>query len=157
MLLVILCISLLGNMLSGQLAKEQLELVNFEIQKYQKEPRVFSRNNLPEIKDGAYIINLDKYKSNGTHWIPLYINCDNATYFDRFGDEHIPKEFKKIILNKNVTTNIHRIQASVSMCWYFCIGFIDFILKGKSLLDYTNLFSGNKYEKNDKIIVKYFQ
>ena len=76
----------------------------------------FSTNNLPEIKDGAYIINLDKYKSNGTQWIALYINGDNTTYFDSFGDEHIPKEFKKIILNKNVTTNIHRIRASVSMC-----------------------------------------
>ena len=41
MLLVILRISLLGNMLSGELAKERLEMVNFEIQKYQKEPRVF--------------------------------------------------------------------------------------------------------------------
>ena len=40
---------------------------------------------------------------------------------------------------------------------YFCIGFIDFIFKGKSLLDYTNLFSPNFYEKNDKIILKYFQ
>ena len=43
------------------------------------------------------------------------------------------------------------------MCGYFCIGFIDFVLKGKSLLDYTNLFSPNKYEKNDKKILKYFQ
>ena len=43
------------------------------------------------------------------------------------------------------------------MCGYFCIGFIDFMLKGKSLLDYTNLFSPNDYEKNDKIIPKYFQ
>ena len=40
---------------------------------------------------------------------------------------------------------------------YFCIGFIDFMLKGKSLLDYTNLFSTNNYEKNDKIILKHFQ
>ena len=43
------------------------------------------------------------------------------------------------------------------MCRHFCIGFIDFILKGQSLLDYTNLFSPNEYEKNDKIISKYFQ
>ena len=43
------------------------------------------------------------------------------------------------------------------MCGYFCIGFIDFILKGKSLLDYKNLFFPNAYEKNDKIILKYFQ
>ena len=43
------------------------------------------------------------------------------------------------------------------MCGHFCIGFIDFILKGQSLLDYTNLFSPNEYEKNDKIMSKYFQ
>ena len=43
------------------------------------------------------------------------------------------------------------------MCEYFCIGFIDFMLKGKSLLDYTNVFSPNEYEKNDKTILKYFQ
>ena len=43
------------------------------------------------------------------------------------------------------------------MCGYFCIGFIDFMLKSKSLLDYTNLFSPNIYEKNDKIMLKYFQ
>ena len=43
------------------------------------------------------------------------------------------------------------------MCRYFCIGFIDFMLKGKSLLEYTNLFSPNGYKKNDKVILKYFQ
>ena len=60
--------------------------------------------------------------------------------------------------NKNVITNIGRIQAYNSvMCGYFCIGFIDFMLKGKSLLEYTNLFSPNDYEKNEKITLKYFQ
>ena len=43
------------------------------------------------------------------------------------------------------------------MCRYFCIGFIDFILKSASLLEYTNLFSPDKYKKNDKILLKYFQ
>ena len=43
------------------------------------------------------------------------------------------------------------------MCRYFCTEFIDFMLKGESLLEYTNLFSPNYYEKNDKIILKYFQ
>ena len=43
------------------------------------------------------------------------------------------------------------------MCGYFCIGFIDFMLKGKSFLDYTDLFYSNEYEKNDKIIIKYCQ
>ena len=43
------------------------------------------------------------------------------------------------------------------MCGCFCVGFIDFMLKGKSLLDYTNLFSRNEYQKNGKIILKHFQ
>ena len=89
-------------------------LTNFEIQKYyQKEPKfngVYSRNNLPKIKDGAYVINLDEFKSIGTHWIALYVNGNNIIYFDSFGVEHIPKEIKKFIVNKTIT-NIYRIQA----------------------------------------------
>ena len=70
----------------------------------------------------------------------------------------IALEFNIFIGNKNIITNIYRIQAYNSvMCGYVCIGFIDFVLKGKSLLDYTNLFSPNDYEKIDKIILKYFQ
>ena len=92
------------------------------------------------------------------HWIAIYVNAENVTYFDSFGVEYIPKEIKKFIGNKNIITNIYRIQAYNSiMCGYFCIGFIDFMFKGKSLLEYTNLFSPNDYEKNDKIISKYFQ
>ena len=60
--------------------------------------------------------------------------------------------------NKNVITNVYKIQANdLIMCGYFCIGFIDFMLKGKSLLDYTNLFSPNEYEKNDTMTLKYFE
>ena len=80
------------------------------------------------------------------------------TYFDSFGVEHISKEIRRFIGNKNIISNSYRIQAYDSiMCGYFCIGFIDFMLKVKSLLDYTNLFSPNEYEKNGKIILKYFQ
>ena len=79
-------------------------------------------------------------------------------YFDNFGAEHIPKETNKFIGNKNIITNIYTIQAYNSiMCGYFCTEFIDFMLKGKSLLDYTNWFSTNEYEKNEKEILKYFQ
>ena len=68
------------------------------------------------------------------------------------------KKLKKFFENKNVITNIYRIQAyDLIMCGYFYIGFIDFMLKGKSLLEYTNLFSLNECKKNDKIILKYFQ
>ena len=66
-------------------------LTNFEIQQYyQKKPKfkgVYSRNSLPKIKDGAYIMNLDEYESVGTHWIALYVSGDNVTYFNSFGVE----------------------------------------------------------------------
>ena len=126
-------------------------LSNFEIQKYYKnEPRfngVFSRNNLfKKIKDGAYIINLDEYADVGTHWIALFCNRNEIVYFDSFGVEYIPEEIKefseKFPGNENIKTNIFRIQEDNSiMCGYFCIGFIDFMLAGKKLTDYTNLFS----------------
>ena len=78
-------------------------------------------------------------------------------YFDSFRVEHIPKEIKTFINNKNIKTNIFRIQACNSiMCGYFCIGFINFMLKGKTLTEYTNLFSPNNFKKNDDIILNYF-
>ena len=82
---------------------------------------------------------------------------NNVTYFDSFGVEHIPKEIKTFINNKNIKTNIFRIQAYDSiMCGYFCIGFIDFMLAGKTLTEFTNLFSPNNFKKNDDRILKYF-
>ena len=88
----------------------------------------------------------------------MYVNDNNVTYFDSFGVEHIPKEIKKFIRNKSIITNIYRVQSNHSIiCGYFFIGFIDFMLKGKSSLGYTNLFSPDEYKKNDKIILKYFQ
>ena len=73
-------------------------------------------------------------------------------------DEHVAKVILKIVGNKNIIANTHRIQAYDSIiCEYFCIRFIHFMLKGKSLLDYTNLFSPIDYDKNDKIILKYLQ
>ena len=72
------------------------------------------------------------YESVGTHWIALYVNGDKVTYFHSFGVKHIPKEYRKFIGNKNISTNNYRIQAYDSiMCGYVCIGFVDFMLKGK--------------------------
>ena len=88
----------------------------------------------------------------------MYINAENLTYFNSFGVENIPKWIEKFIGNKNVITNIYRIQAYKSiMCGYFWIVFFDFMLKGKDLLEYTNLFSPDDYGQNYKIILKYFQ
>ena len=128
-------------------------LKNFEIQKYyENEPRfngVFSRDNLPKkIKDGAYIINLDEYTDVGTHWIALFCNRSEIVYFDSFGVEHVPEEIKEFIGNKIIKANIFRVQANNSvMCGYFCIGFIDFMLAGKKLTDFTNLFSPYEFKK----------
>ena len=68
------------------------------------------------------------------------------------------KKIKKFIGNKNVIKNIYRIQPyDLIMYGYLCIGFTDFMLKGKSLFEYSNLFSPNEYKDNNKIILKYFQ
>ena len=71
---------------------------------------------------------------------------NNITYFDSFGVEHIPKEIRKFIGNKNIQANIFRIQVCDSVMFgFFCIGFIEFMLKGKSLTDFANLFSPNNF------------
>ena len=88
----------------------------------------------------------------------MYALNDNVTFFDSFGVEHIPKETKIFIGNKNIQTNIFRMQAYDSViCGYFCIGFIDFMLKGTSLTDFTTFFSSNDLKKNDDIILNYFK
>ena len=104
---------------------------------YQNEPifnGVFSRNNLPlKIEDGAYVINLDEYAD-------------------------VPEKIEEFIGNKNVKANIFRVQANDSvMCGYFCRGFIDFMLAGKKLTDYTNLYSPHDFKKKDSIILSYLK
>ena len=110
---------------------------------------VYSRDNLPDkVKDGAYVINLDEYSDTGAHWIALYVNKKTVTYFDNFDIVYIGKEVLKFINNKSIIANIFRIQAFDSvMCEYFCIRFIDFMFKGNSLIDFTNLYSPNDLKK----------
>ena len=104
------------------------------------------------------MINLDEYENTGTHWVSLFVKLKEVIYFDSFGIEHIPKEINKFIGNSDIKSNIFRIQAYDSiMCGYFCIEFINYVLKGKTLLNYTNLFSPNDFKKNDKIIKKIFK
>ena len=82
---------------------------------------------------------------------------NNVICFDSFGVEHISKEIKAFIKNKNIKTNTFRVQEHGSiMCGYFCIGFIDFMLAVRTLTEYTNLFSPNNFMKNDDIILNYF-
>ena len=87
----------------------------------------------------------------------MHVLNNNVTYFDSFGVEHILKEIKILIDKSIAVANIFRIQAYDSvMCGYLCIGFIDFMLKGKTSTDFTNLFSPNNFNKNDDIILNYF-
>ena len=138
-------------------------LTNIEINEYYKNgPRfngVYSRNNLPKIiEKGAYVINLDEYANIGSHWIALFVRPKYTVYFDSFGVEHIPKEIKKFVGNKDIKANIFKLQAyDAIMCGYFCIKFINYMFKGKTLLEYTNLFSPNDFKKNDQIIKNIFK
>ena len=109
-------------------------------------------------KDGAHVINLDSKNSNGKHWISIFFDRNKVIYFDSFGIEYIPQDVLNKIWDKFVTRHIFRIQDNESMmCGFYCIPFIEYMLAGKTLLDYTNLFSLNDYKKNDKIISKYFK
>ena len=84
----------------------------------------------------------------------ILCECWICKYFDCFGFEHIPKEIRKFIGNKNIITDIYRLQAYDSItCEYVCVGFIDFMSKGKSMLDNTNLFSPDEYKKNNQMLL----
>ena len=138
-------------------------LTSFEISEYYKNEQrfngVYSRNNLPKaIKKGAYVINLDEHENIGPHLIALFVKPKYVVYFDSFGIEHIPKEIEHAIGNKEIKANIFRMQAYDSiMCGYFCIEFINYMFDGKSLIDFTSLFSPYDFKKNDQIIKRIFK
>ena len=185
MLLGALGTSLLGNLLTGgkgivhagegviragEGVKKKLNsllpfhpLTNFEISEYYKnEPRfngVYSRNNLPKtIKKGVYVINLDEYENTGRHWIVLFVKPKYVVYFDSFGIEHIPKEIKQAIGNKEIKANIFRIQAYDSiMCGYFCIEFINYMFDGKSLLILLAYFHHMILKRTMKLLKEYLK
>ena len=92
------------------------------------------------------------------HWIALFVKINEVIYFDNFGIEHIPKEIEHATGNKEIKASIFRLQAYDSiMCGYYSIEFINYMLKGKTLLDYTNLFSPNDFKKNNQIIKRIFK
>ena len=135
-------------------------MTNFEIQKYyQNEPRfngVYSRDNLTDkIKNGTYVINLDEYSDIGTHWIAFYaLNLELNVSQNKSETLLVTKILRDLRSRKN----IFRIQTYDSvMSGYFCIGFFDFMLKGKSATNFFNIFSQNDLLKTDDIILKYFK
>ena len=138
-------------------------LTNFEIERYFKdEPKfigVFSRNSLPKTnaKDGGYVVNLDERGSTGTHWVAMYIKGNKATYFDSFGIEHLPDELVRFLRGKDLDVNIFRVQSKqLVLCGYFCIKFLEHMFDGKTLIEYTRLFSPNDFEANDRVVLSLF-
>ena len=108
-----------------------------------------------------YLINFNDKNSEGTHRVTSFIDKNLAVHFDFFEIEYIPLEILNTIRDKSITHNIFRIQDNDSiMCGFYCIAFKEYMFVGKTLSDYTNLFSANDY--NGKIIlliisIKYFK
>ena len=91
-------------------------------------------------------------------WIALFCNRSEIVYLDSFGVEHVPEEIKEFVGNKNIIANIFQVQANNSvMCGYFRIRFIDFMLAGKNMTDFTSMFSTYDFKENDHIILSYFK
>ena len=104
----------------------------------------FQKKSLPRM----YVINLDDKNSKRIHWVSLFINKNIDIYFNCFGIEYIPQEVLNKIRDKSITHIIFRIQDNEStMCRFYCIAFIEYMLARRTLLDYTNLFSLNDYKK----------
>ena len=101
---------------------------NIEITNYFKYELRFngvsSRNNLPRIKDGAYVINLTDRNSIGTYLVSLFIDRITAVYFDSFGIEHISQEVLNKIRDKSITHNIFRIQDMNLLCVDFIVSLL---------------------------------
>ena len=135
-----------------------IEITNY----FNNKPRfngIFSRTNLPGIKDRACVINLkDKNKnSKGPHWIWLFIDKYLSVYFILELNIFLKNYETKSKANELLTIYF-RIQGNNSIvCGLHCIAFIEYTLAGKTLLAYTNLLSPNDYKMNGKIIYKYFK
>ena len=93
---------------------KNIEIINY----FNYEPRfngIFSKNNLPRIKDGLYVINLDDKSRKGTHWVSLFTDRNTVVYFDSFGIRYIPQEELNKINDNSITLNIFRIQNNESI------------------------------------------
>ena len=111
-----------------------------------------------KVKDGSYVINLDEYADVGTHLITLFCNRSEIAYFNSFGVKHVLEEIKEFAANKNIIANIFRVRANNSVMFgYFCIEFIGFMLAGKTVTDFTSLFSPYDLKNNGDKILSYFK
>ena len=107
--------------------------------------------NLPRIKDGVYVINLDNKDNKEMHCLSLFIDKNRVSYFNSFGIEYISPEVLNKIKDKPNTQNIFKIQGNESiLCEFYCIAFRGYMMAAKTLLEYTKLSSPNDSKKELK-------
>ena len=137
-------------------------LSNFDFMSYYKNNTkfagVFSRDNIPTLKDKFYIINLDDQQGPGTHWVIVFNVGESCIYFDSFGVSPAEEILHKMRQSKkSVVGNIYRIQGlSSSNCGFYCIYVIDELLVGRQYIDILTDFDPKNYNKNDDIIKEIF-
>ena len=93
----------------------------------------------------------------GSHWIALFCNGNEIVYFDSFGVEHVPEEIKEFVRKRHKSKLFSSTSKQLVMCRYFCTGFLDFMLAGKKLTDFTNTFSPHDFKKNGNLILSYLK
>ena len=97
-------------------------------------------------------------QSTRTHCVLLFIDRNTTVYFDSFGTEYIPQELSNKINEKSITHNIFRVLSNEPMkSGFYCMTFMEYVIAGKFLLDYTNLFPFNDFQKNNEIILKFYK
>ena len=120
--------------------------------------RVSAKNILPKtMKDGSYIINFEKYKSIGMHWMPFMLMVRAQDTLIALMLNTFQKKYKKIVDEKNVIKYFFKIQAYDSIiCEYFCTGFIGSLFRGKRPTRFMNIFLPHHSKKSNKVILNYF-
>ena len=96
------------------------------------------------VKDGAYVVNLDEFKSVRTYCMLLYANGNSVTYFNSYSVKYIPEEIKRFCRQQK---HHNKYLQNTS------IGFIDSMFKGKTLTNFTISFSPHHFKKTDEIIL----
>ena len=115
---------------------------------------VFSRDNVPSLRENFYVVNLDDKSGAGTHWVVIFNIGLPCIYFDSFGvqpPEEVIGRMRKT--NKHMIMNTYRIQDLNSInCGFFCIYVIDKLLRGRQFIDILTNFDALNFKANDNLI-----
>ena len=120
---------------------------------------VLASNQLPVFiynKPKIYICNLDPLPLKGTHWVAIYINADNAEYWDSLGNPPQQPFINFMVNNASYYKYVNRrIQGDMDTCGHFCLCYSYFRTRGYSLNDILKMFSNNLF-LNDIISIFFY-